>query len=94
MKREWTKVPGTLYLDMEVEFHSSGFYDSGRVYGPPEDCYPPEDEDERTIVSIEIDGVSVKGELLEKLKDLIYNHRQDKLNEVEIDTYDEPYDWP
>ena len=33
--------------DLVIEFLSSGYYDEGKTYGPPENCYPPEGEDER-----------------------------------------------
>ena len=33
--------------DLVIEFMSSGYYDEGKTYGPPENCYPPEGEDER-----------------------------------------------
>lgn len=35
--------------ELEIHFESSGYSDSGRTYGRPEDCYPPEYEDERTF---------------------------------------------
>lgn len=40
--------------EIEIEALSSGFYDSGHISGPPEDCNPPEDDDERIIGSIAI----------------------------------------
>ena len=30
------------YIYLEVDAEYSGYYDKGKTYGPPEDCYPPE----------------------------------------------------
>ncbi len=35
------------YYDLVIEFRSSGYYDSGCISGPPDNWYPPEDDDER-----------------------------------------------
>lgn len=37
------------YFEIEVPFLSSGFSDPGKLYGPPEKCYPPEFYDERLL---------------------------------------------
>lgn len=37
------------YFEIEIPFLSSGFSDEGRFYGPPENCYPPEFNDERIL---------------------------------------------
>ena len=42
--------PGTP-VDLELDCESTGYYDAGRIWGLPEDCYPPEGEDERHVVS-------------------------------------------
>ena len=38
----------TIYFDYE------GYYTAGRTYGPPEDCYPADFEEERFITSFVI----------------------------------------
>jgi hypothetical protein len=37
-----------------IDWVSSGYYDEGRCFGPPEKSYPPESEDERTVESVAI----------------------------------------
>jgi len=39
-------------FELVIEGTSSGYCDPGCTYGPPEKCYPPEGEDERTFDSI------------------------------------------
>jgi hypothetical protein len=46
--------PGLTYsfvdsIEIIIPFRAKGYYDSGRLYGPPEKCYPPEGDDERTL---------------------------------------------
>lgn len=38
------------YGEIVLEGKSSGSYDSGRLYGSPEDCYPPEGSEDREFV--------------------------------------------
>ena len=40
---------GILECDIHIPFRSKGYYDPGRLYGPPEKCYPPEGDEERTL---------------------------------------------
>lgn len=35
--------------ELVLDFVSSGYYDPGVLLGAPEDCYPPEHEDERIV---------------------------------------------
>lgn len=39
------------YIYLEVDAEYSGYYDKGRTYGEPEDCYPPEFEIEIGTIS-------------------------------------------
>lgn len=40
---------------LNIEVVCSGYSDPGRTYGPPEDCYPPEEDDERELECIELE---------------------------------------
>jgi hypothetical protein len=76
-------------LELDIEFSSSGYYDAGRVSGPPEDCYPPEGEDERTLDCITVHGPGgsgVKFKLEGKVADAVFDHFFDIVEEVELDT--------
>ena len=35
--------------EIVIPFRSKGYYDSGRLWGPPEKCYEAEGDDERTL---------------------------------------------
>ena len=52
---------GSHSYELEIGFRSVGYDDPGSTYGPPEKCYPPEGEDERTVESVTlfVDGQSV-----------------------------------
>ena len=41
-------------VDLTISYDVSGNYDPGRISGPPEDCYPEEWEEERTVTCAEI----------------------------------------
>ena len=47
--------------ELELDISASGYYDPGRLSGPPENCYPPEGDLE--IISIELDGKKWDGQL-------------------------------
>jgi len=40
--------------EMIVYFDYEGYYEKGRLYGPPEDCYPSDSDEERFITSFVI----------------------------------------
>jgi len=82
MATKWTNHPGVLYLEMEVNFLSSGYYDAGQTCGPPESCYPPEGEDERTLDTIKIGDKELPKELAEKLFEFL----QADVDAVEMET--------
>lgn len=44
---------GEHYGEAVVRFE--GYYDPGKISGPPENCYPPEGEDYRTVESIDVE---------------------------------------
>ena len=53
-------VDGGEYEQVEIEVHFDyrGSSYEGRLYGPPEHCYPAEYEDERTVTDILIGELS------------------------------------
>jgi hypothetical protein len=52
LKRTWHNAPGVVCGEFSIEFTSTGYYDPGKTSGLPENCYPPEGEDERTVTAI------------------------------------------
>ena len=80
-------------VDLEISFNVTGYYASGSMYksnGDPGD--PPEGDEERTL-----DGVTVGGDKLDpRLSQVLFDHYQDEINEVEVDTDQsqyEPSEW-
>ena len=79
MKSTWSNVPGELITDVSLvlPFLSSGFYDPGQNYGPPEKCRPPEFGDERlpdgnAYLDFGVDGkLELTAEQTEKLAGLL-----------------------
>ena len=82
-------------MEMVVEWESTGYYDPGVCSGPPEKCYPPEGEDERTVTGAYIhvwlcdEGPSAEApqfkipvpeEHLEKLQDFF----QEEIDELDV----------
>ncbi len=55
-------VTETVYAEIAIEIRFEGEDDPGRITGLPENCYPPNFDDERTITSITI-GLGVYNEL-------------------------------
>lgn len=68
-----------------VHFRSSGYYDPGRTGGPPEDCYPPEGDEERTLdyAEIALDGTTQR--LSEEQAKIVWDECEEAVYEVEID---------
>lgn len=92
------------YYDLVIEFRSSGYYDSGWFCGPPENCYPPEDMEEREIERVyciqyieigqELSFANKKFdkviiELNKEVSDLVFDHFNEEVYEVPLD--DENY---
>ena len=73
---------------LTIHFLSSGYYDSGCTSGPPENCYPPEGEDERILDWIEADGQELPQDLAARL----FEKFQDKVDalEMELPEYEPP----
>jgi len=52
----------TVYLlddDIEVTIQVRGHQDPGYTSGPPEDCYPPDEDEEREIKALKVFGIEV-----------------------------------
>lgn len=80
---------------VEIEFSSSGYFAPGKLSGPPENCYPDEGEDERTLESLTVtDGknaVTLEGDVAEAL----FDHFYPEVEAVEVDDDDDgDYDPP
>ena len=71
-------------VTLEVDFESRGYYDPGRTYGDPYNCYPPEGEDERTLVDLwfEVNGKRVR--VPRSLEQKIFDHFLERISEVQL----------
>ena len=83
--------------DLVIEFLSSGYYDEGKTYGPPENCYPPEGDEERVPsraylihyvrvsdnVPRKIDSQEI--ELSSEKMNELFDHFQTRIEEVELE---------
>ena len=90
------------YFEVEIPFTSSGFSDSGKLYGPPEKCYPPEYNDERLLdencivtfyylidkeMGWQKDFINLSKEVSEELFELYYDEIMEK--ELDFSQYDD-----
>ena len=81
-------------FELVIEGTSSGYYDPGRTYGPPEKCYPPEGEDERTFDCIyvlqhnDIQGVKsrIKHDIPAQRKEDLFEQFCEQIQDIELDT--------
>ena len=55
-------VTDTAGAEHDVTIKFAGYYDPGKLYGPPENCYPPEGEVEWEIVGLPAGVVLAKSE--------------------------------
>lgn len=84
--------------ELVIEFESEGYYDPGRLTGPPEDSYPPEGEEERTLVSAYVhSGVrpDTVVNLDKHVSKQIFDDLYEKIMEVELREIEPPErdDW-
>lgn len=70
MIRRWSGRTET-YIEIEVGWSYKGYEDPGVCSGPPERCYPPEGEDERTIEHVKIGKVELPGEVVAALAEFL-----------------------
>ena len=81
-------------LDIFIRFNSKGYYDPGCTYGPPENCYPPEGDDERTLLEVRMDygDDSIDVPLTGEEQQAIFDCLQDIVDDYEIEADDDsPY---
>jgi hypothetical protein len=80
----------TLTLDCQ----STGYYDPGRLTGPYEDCYPPEGEDERDIVSATLTHPAGVVEIRDRSTlDELYSRFQSRIEAEEVSPDDDYEDF-
>ena len=73
-------------LILDINWSSSGSYDPGCTYGPPERCYPPEGDDERTLSGrVTIECGTVKARLSETASEELFAEFYDIVSDQELD---------
>ena len=78
----------TLTLDCQ----SSGYYDPGCVIGPYDNCYPPEGEDEREVVSATLTHPAGCVEIRDRATlDELYSRFQCRIEAEEVSPDDDYY---
>lgn len=80
-------------LDIFIRFNSRGYYDPGCTYGPPENCYPPEGDDERTLIEVRMEygDDSTNVPLTGEEQQAIFDGLQNIVDEYEIEEPDDDY---
>ena len=88
-------IPWADWAEVEIHFTSTGYYDSGRRWGRPEDCYPPEGDDERELDYGRLVVCGRRAIALDKQQArVIWDAFEDEIRQVEIDREpDEPAWW-
>lgn len=80
--------------ELVIEFKSSGYYDSGRTYGDPYNCYPPEGDDERTLVNAYIEygpELPIRRSVLPKeVQQQLFDMYAERIQETELLQFDPP----
>lgn len=69
--KSWSGVRGTAVSEggaLEIDFVSTGYSDPGFISGPPEKCYPPEGEEERTVSGARLFGLELPMEMWKKIE--------------------------
>lgn len=85
--------------EIEAPFTSSGYSDPGRLSGPPEDCYPPEMEDERnpdgnaTLYYTDAEGKAQHFDLTPEQTADLFEAYCEEIDEVELDASDDGDDY-
>lgn len=75
--------------ELVIDFRSSGYYDSGSMYGGADNLgYPPESDDERLLECAYLTDGNEKVKLPQATQDALFDLFLDKIEDVEIDTED------
>lgn len=87
-------VLGLEDAELVIEFTSEGYYDSGSMYGGPDNLgYPPEGDDERLLSEayLCVNGERIKTFCLTKqTQQNLFDRYEDNIQDVEVDTDYEP----
>lgn len=86
--------------ELVIEFRSRGYSDPGKLYGPPERCYPPESDDERTLVNAylvrsPIAEAAEAGEAIRRVKlptgvqEEVFERFREEVEAAELPDYDD-----
>jgi hypothetical protein len=73
------------YVDISIDALSSGYYDPGRISGPPDSCYPPEGEDERVITYVTLIFYDDDGGVVSEIK------LNEKDNKGDLECFEEQF---
>jgi hypothetical protein len=71
-------------FEIVIDFNVKGYYDSGSMYGGPDNLgYPPEGDEERWLdeVYILVDGNKIR--LSDEMQEKIFDHYEDEVEEME-----------
>ena len=77
-------IIGDQYAELRVDFKSSGSSDTGTFSVPPERCYPPEFDDERTLVDAWFDVDGARVDMPRELQQKLFDHFIDEIDKVEL----------
>ena len=72
--------------ELEMGFLSSGYDDPGCTYGEPEDCYPPDSEEERVLNHVVIWQGTDPYPIPEEAWGMIYDWYKEAIYNVKVDT--------
>ena len=76
-------------LELDFDVRSSGYYDPGKTWGLPENCYPPEGKDEREVKGVYLLLDGKKNIPLSKASaDLLEALYQEEINDAELPSYE------
>lgn len=79
--------------ELVLECESTGYHDPGRLWGMPEDCYPPEHEDERTVTGAELVTLGGKTSITDReTLELFGEHFETRIERQEVATDADPRD--
>ena len=83
----------TSYMRLDIEFRSSGYDDPGRTWGCPDDCYPPSQDEERTLeevtLFVELSENMIPVPLDKKTQAIIFDTFQSLVNDIDINPYED-----